>query len=123
MTNYICRNSMSPRQRFVTPNEGGEDKNALENMVAAIKEHLMLTNRMLQWLGEYGARNGNGNRNGNGHGATNGDVPCLNPYFLGLTEFKKMQAPPFRGEYDPTIAESYLMLVEKIFEAMACTYE
>ena len=48
----------------------------------------------------------------------------MNPQFLGLTElFKKMQLPPFRGKYNPTIAKSWLKQVEKIFEAVACTDE
>ena len=46
----------------------------------------------------------------------------LNPQILGLTEFKKIQPPP-RGEYNPTIAESWLMQIEKIFQAMECIGE
>ena len=77
---------MLPRWRFVTPGEGGEDRNTLENMAATIRDQVTLTNRLLQRLDEYGTRNGNGN----GHGAANGDIPGLNPHVLGLTEFKKM---------------------------------
>ena len=45
----------------------------------------------------------------------------LNPQFYGLTEFKKMQPPLYRGEYNLVVVESWLMHIEKIFEAIECT--
>ena len=80
---------------------------------------MTLTNMILQHLEENGGRNGNGN----GHGAVNSDVLRLNPQLYGLIEFKNMQPPLFRGEYNPDVAENQLMHIEKIFEVMACTDE
>ena len=110
---------MSPRQRSAAVVDGGEGKDALENMATAIRELVMLTNRMLQYLEENRGQNGNGNC----HVVGNGDVLGLNPQFYGLTEFKKMHPLLFRGEYNPTIDESWLMHIEKKFEAMVCTDE
>ena len=38
MTNYVCRNRILLRWRSATPIEGGEGKDALENMAVAIRE-------------------------------------------------------------------------------------
>ena len=54
MTNHVCRNRMPQRKRSATPIEGGEDRVALENMAATIKEQVTLTNRMRQHLEENG---------------------------------------------------------------------
>ena len=77
---------MPPRWRFATHDNGEKVRDALENMVIAIREKVTLTNRMLQQLRE----NGGQNRNSNGNGAINGNASSLNSQFYGLFEFKKM---------------------------------
>ena len=60
------------------------------------------------------------NENSNGSGAITRDVPGLNVQFYRLSEFKKMQPLPFKGDFNLAMAEGWLMQMEKIFEAMAC---
>lgn len=113
------QNIMPSRQRVATPNldNGNKDRNALEDLVAAVREHVTLTNQVLQLLEEKNKANGNNN------GGNNRDILRVNPQVYGLPEFKKAQPPPFQGGYNPVIVEGWLMQMEMIFKTMAYTEE
>ena len=60
----------------------------------------------------------NQNNNNNNH---NNHQPEGNVGFHGLTEFKRMDPPCFKGGFNPEGAEWWIQELEKIFEALQCT--
>ena len=94
---------MSVSQRAADLAHETDSREALEDMAAAIREQMALTNLMLQHM-----ENNNVVAN----------VPTVNPQFQRQV---LMQPPTFRGEYNPTAAKNWLMKIERIFKVMICT--
>lgn len=51
------------------------------------------------------------------------DEPDLERYSRCLAQFQKMRPPSFAGETDPDVAETWVMGLEKIFDAIRCPKE
>ena len=43
-----------------------------------------------------------------------------NPYYQGLSEFRKATPPSFHGDYNPILAKKWVMQLEKIFTVIGC---
>lgn len=90
---------MPPRRRVTAPNleNGNGGRDALEDMIAVIREQVVVTALVLQHLEK------NNRANGNKNGVNNGDIPGSKPQFYEV----ELAQPPFcRGDFNLAVAEA-----------------
>ena len=73
---------------------------------------------VLQCMHETQDRNNNHYSEGSGNSV--GEAFIANPCYQGLSEFRKATPPSFHGDYNPVLAEKWVMQLGKIFTVMGC---